>query len=625
MANNVYKIDRSARWSYEKLLLSQPHIQVEGLYLSNNYFKILIPNFETLKSEDGQSLEQWFKNQKAMVSPIKIVGAIGPEDIPIQPRTSLEIAALTGDPLNLGQVIDELNILLGVKFPRYILKTHPPFQGTIVVERELEATERNKLDSSLNSLGLPFDWIIEVGSMPVLKEPNIPDDPMVLMTPRNPKLSHLSQRLRDLVDKDDEFWITSGRKLLASGNPESSDYSEFKKSFYRKDSSLINATAFPPNDIRNHLTLFENTNIVLPLDHFTDQALFGLGLTEDELIDLLVMGRIRIIMSTSTHRYSAPLLEKLIEARPDGVVFPRMLTAALVENTREKFPYLFPIGEVEQRAEYLRALLELQKRVPIELPCKPIDALVNFHKNNWTTFELALNLRGPLFMLTHGAGIYLSEIFSTFSGNDHSLEFGSADLSVNMASMMGATYFPVEGEGWSDRGHSAILAKAYTGGIGTFVSDFHNRLDIVLDGMLSIRKDIPVTDLARSIGSGDIPRLKKHVFEIAYSKNISLDDLKISIDKLNKEVRAIESKQDRLAKWDLLDIASGAVTYSLTKHPILGLFAGILTKRFLREIPELRSKHPLAGASLDSLESLWHKTSPDRVLFARVRKQLTSK
>jgi|GEM_PF-6427328 len=613
--------DRFVRWSYERLCLTQPHVKVEGLYRSGDKFKILVPELSTVKSDDGKVLIEWFQENKAMTSPVSLVDKVSDIDEKYSARSALEMASLAGEPLTINGVYGQVNIRVGTSFPRFVLKDIPPYKGLVIVDRELTEEEKQRLESVLNELQLPMKWEIEVGILPENKGV-VPTDAITLVNSRSRYLENFPASVKQFIERDEQLWVEDGRKVLSGEDISSTRIGGIAEGIRKKDSSLINATTFKPDDIRNHISLFSETNVLMPLSGHENDAFAGLGITENEFLGLIQMGRLRVLLPLSVHRYSSSLLAKIIEVNPSSVIAPRTIATCVFDNARKRFPYIFPSGTLEERVSFLKALLEIRENMPSGVFRSPIDSLISFHKNNWHTLEYTMNHRGMFAMQTHGPEIFISELFKGWIGQDQALEFGYAGVGVGLASTFSSTYFPVEGSGWSDQGHSALLAHIYNRGVGSFLHDSNKRMIEVLDGLLSIRKDVSVIDLAKSLGEGDIARLKKHVFNLAHRDDVSVDELREVVGSINKEIESIEKRKDRLAHWKIFGPAVGVLSAAATSNSIAGILVGAAADGLKGELERVRPKYAAISATLDSLESIWHRTTPDRVLFARVREEI---
>lgn len=618
--------DRWTRWSFDRLRLLQPHIQTHGLFQMEQRFYIQVSNLSEAKARDGKSLSEWFKDNKAMTSPVELSSEVPNGSVKIKDRTPLELASLAGTPRTIADIINELNLLLGIDFPRFRAKDFPPYDGYVEVERQLNDIETIKLNDALKSLQIEINWKIIVKpdfEESTSAEPKLrPEGNIELLTARFPALGRSSKNLQRLMESDEQYWVDSGRRILAGDAPKDSFVpSSWSK---EKNTSILNASTFTTDNIRNHICLFEETNLIFPISQNYQDALGSLGIAENDLVSLAESGKLKIVLPLTVERYPIRVLDQLSEAAPGQILFPRRLTAGLIQNSRKKFPFLFPSCSLEARQQYLRASLEIGDLLA-DTPLKSIfDIYSEFMIDNWPSFEEIYNRRGPLGLQTHGMGALISHFAKKIANQNIFLELGYADLGIGIASALGSTYFPHEGSAsWSDEGVSSLMASVYTGGPGQILSGYQRRLNVVLDGVLSIRKDVPVTELAEAMKSSDINRLRKMAFQMASDKKVSVESISENLKSFNKQIECIESKRERLAKWDIGSvILSVPGTLVGIEQPVIGFVLGLLGQRISKEIPGLRARHPIAGSVIDSLESMILTSHPDKIFLARLRKQI---
>lgn len=625
--------DFYARWSYEKLRLSKPHIETRGLFKSGERYKIHIPSLATFPAKEKGELCKWFSDNKALSSPIVLVASVDSSDKLIKNRTPKEVASLSGEPMTSTEVFGELQMRLGMEFPNFYISDDEVLSASFTTEQPLDDYERVRVKEVLESLQLPVTWNLKV-------EPNLRTtqsnkgkrDFLRLATAKSESFRKTSPRVNQLLQKDEDLWVGEGRAVLSGTPIDDTSVNKLRKKMRRSEGSLLNASIFLPDNIRNHISLFSNTKIVLPLAENQESALLALGMSRKELVELVNLGQLEIIIPYSLERYDLNLIDEILETNPDSVVPPRTVATLLVGNIHEKLPFLFPPGNIDQKQDYLRALNEIVTRLG-GLDSIPFIALSEFHREFWSSFEYTFNQRGAAALYSHGPGVFLANLFGKISDQNLALEFGYADLGVGLSSALKAIYFPHEGsEQWSDEGPSALLASVYKGGYLKKAEDFRNRLETVLDGVLSIRKDVPLIQLATAIGDGDVARLRKHVFELAVTENIPTEKLQTAVTELNKGIKAIEKKKARLSLWNFSGIGIGtamAAGGAMSTNPgfgmIIGAVAGLISTRVLNEIPDIKSRYPLAGGMLDSLESILLRTTPDKVLLARLRKRIRNR
>jgi hypothetical protein len=102
---------RYARWSYERLQLLQPHIDVKGLWAYGDWFYAVCPDLQpNTVTLDGTPLEKWFDDEgKAMGSPTRLVSSAPPGASLVPERTIEERIDMIGYPLTVRNIISKRN------------------------------------------------------------------------------------------------------------------------------------------------------------------------------------------------------------------------------------------------------------------------------------------------------------------------------------------------------------------------------------------------------------------------------------------------------------------------------------------------------------------------------------
>jgi hypothetical protein len=302
-----------ARWSYERLLLLQPQIQVTGLWKKDDWFYAICPDLSNeLRASDGSQLIQWFDHfGRAAGSPIRLA-AQQPQGATLVPeRTPDEVATLVGHPLTVRDMFTQLAMVLPKTFPDFDFNTSPP-KAFVYVPRPLSQDEEECLRGVFSRYGLALHIEIIVDKerfeSPKAFRYGIQGDIDLIAGRCLPK--SMGHDLKLAWEGDEDFWVENRKRVLASGLQVA--HQVLPESFRARSSCcLVNAMGFPPRNMRTYITLYRRVIIVMPLSSRYPDALNALRVAENDLIELATRGRLQFVLPQSLDRYPMSLLEQL--------------------------------------------------------------------------------------------------------------------------------------------------------------------------------------------------------------------------------------------------------------------------------------------------------------------------
>lgn len=138
------------RITYEKLIISQPHIRFRGLWKKGLDFYILCKEpVNTLKAADNTQLTDWFNDNKIAGCPVELINELptDAEEVPV--RTPDEAVNLVDD---LGTLRDEyvtLSLSLPEEFPDFSFEIDVETRTAIVfTSRILTIQEKGQLEAA---------------------------------------------------------------------------------------------------------------------------------------------------------------------------------------------------------------------------------------------------------------------------------------------------------------------------------------------------------------------------------------------------------------------------------------------------------------------------------------------
>jgi hypothetical protein len=457
-------------------------------------------------------------------------------------RTADELAIGAGEPLTARQLIVYLHLLLPPNFPNFVLADDSG-AAKLRVPRALTEDENGRVREAWEKLKLPFPYSVEVvaGLDPSSAQFRWPKDQGDLDLIPSRRLKSELGPLKALVDEDDSYWSESRIDLLTSTKL-TRPIDVLPSDFVPPGTHcLVNASAFPAANIRNYLTLYDAVFLVAPLRGLLDEQCAALGITADELVKLVILGRVRLLLPQPIDRYDRGWLQEVAEAAPQNVIASRRLAAATVLDTRRRWPLFYPPMGISDRHAVLAAICAiLDKMAPG--PSRSLwEAILDTIRSSWTNADNMLNERGAQATAVYGVPSLVASMYEKSKGKDLRLELWAAGASVEWASALGASVFPTVTEGYDEESACEMIASILAAQTGKNVPTVDSTVFRVLDGILSIDNDIPVLAFAKEFGSGDIARLRALVLEMA-RWNQEPTFLQEAIEKFNADVRSVEKR-----------------------------------------------------------------------------------
>ncbi|MEW5762506.1 MAG: hypothetical protein AB1776_04830 [Bacillota bacterium] len=560
-------------------------------------------------------MTEWFDSNKVIAVPVKLVDRApeGAEEVAL--RSLEERIRMSGEPRTKRQLFADLALELPSGFPPFDLRDGP--EGIILeVTRELTGEEVEHLNRAIVRLGITFPITVEV--VPELSRKEItfryPEGQGDIdLIPSRCLSSKYSPRLRRLWEEDEEFWVEHRFALLGTGVTD-------KLTFFptgweeRQSRCLVDASVFPPHNIRNYLSLYRQVAITAPLAGQEEHVLRALGVTQNELRELVDLGRVKLLFPQSIDRYPLRLLELVAEARPGSLLFSRRIAALTVCDTRLRFPLLYPPLELPERRALLHELWKLHSNTRDEWMATFLRTLIGELSRIWSYAEAMLHTRGALATGALGLGPIIAETLYNQGGPDLRVELYASAYPVEWAGAVQANVIPVSLENYSLDVFYQLLANCYSGVPREWNARQYVPENFVVERILAIGQDVPVVDFARSFGGGDVDRFRDLVNRISH-ESANPEGVAEVIEKFNSAVRAYERRSMRLREWDLkgllLDVGGACVP-----------FGGWIGGQLLKAIERSRAKYAALGAVLDRLTALMYRERPETILVARMRRNL---
>lgn len=607
----------NSRWSYERLLLSQPHVGTAGLWTLDGHWYAVVPRLaEGLRSADGKPLEEWFSQNKSLTSPVQLCTEAPPGAFRVPDRTASEIALGQGDPLTVLDVLDDLALMLPRTFPDFRLTSGP--EGVAVrTAMPLSAVQEGAFRSSFEKLGTNLPLLeVRAGTqaeMRVELTPLARGHALDLIVSR--RLSGaISKDLTELVEEDEDLWMQNREALFAGGQVELGTV--FPRPLRESQSRcLVDASVFKPSNIRTFLPIYEHVLLIAPLLERQPEALAGLQISEEEMVALARDGRLLLLLPQSLDRYRVDTLARIAAEAPEALVLSRRLATLSVMESRRRLPFLHPGVSIRERGEFLSGLGALQGEEQIR---SLAWGLAKALSSVWANAEQGFHRRGAMASYGWGAGAVMAAVVSAIRGRDYWFELNSAAAPVEWAAALRATLFPGELERYSSHGASELCASLYSG-VPTQV-DRAGDVELALQGLLSVNNDAPLGDVVEAFRGADVDRLRRLIANIT---DASPEEIAEGVRAFNESVRRFERRTERLKELDVAALAGVLGTALAPAEARLYVGLGAWTLKALVQ-GRFTLGHGNTAELLDKLRAVNSWTRADVVMVSRLRRALRS-
>jgi hypothetical protein len=237
----------------------------------------------------------------------------------------------------------------------------------ILVGDAIAQPDEAKLVAFVENLGLPLPTAEVVVTEPsseagvaTAATKRLPDLPMRIRAPRARPTAPA------FVRADDQFWFEN-LNAAATGVLSPDRFPGLEPGAFR---CFADFTVGRHLNLRQSLLLYDQIYCSLPLAEEHNAFLAHQGLTEDDLLTLVVAGRLKIVSTQPEERLRLPFLEAVAERRPDAIMGRRaaaLLLLADVAQTADRYRLRDPV--------HYPALRELSEAIAPSLGLTPPSLL----------------------------------------------------------------------------------------------------------------------------------------------------------------------------------------------------------------------------------------------------------
>jgi hypothetical protein len=628
----LFTLRDTARWFYDHLVCLHPQLAFYGVWSQAHEFFVAVDASEMPLASDGRPLDDWIRWNRPMPLVVRVHLGDPPPGVELLPRRdAFEAAWGCGRSRTLSSLWQDLTMWLPVDFPDFKLWDEP---GRAFLEpaHPLSMPESDALAIALQRLGVGLS--VEVVSPGTLEtnfkhaEPlrsriyvakaESGQTPGTLLGARTLRARGFAKAVIDLADQDEAVWRSDGDQIWVDSALSAATFRSADQGSAR---CFVPASSFEPGDIRNYLSIYDKVVLSPPLETTQERVLAALGISTEELGQLIARKRVELALPHSIERYDPRLLAVAHEADPLAIIGPRRLSIMCVLETRRRVPLIFPLLSPGERGDLLHSLYLAASHLDSEKQ-DSVRWLASTLSECWSTQEDFIRERGVLGLSGAGVGRLVSALVQRVLGRNLFLEITAASQDVEIAAALDAAVFPVDRPTYSQVGHSRLLAEVFSGFQSTELGPDQKHLNVVLDGLFGISSDIPVLEVADAFTGSDVARLRKMILSVT-SQELDIDELHETIVKYNAEAMRFAGRRDRLRRLDaggllLVGVGAAALDPNLASAPVL--LAGIAyIKGRLRDAG---ASSRLVGFLSDAIDGVARATRPRAVLINRIAERL---
>lgn len=622
--------DHYARWSYEQLLLRQPHIEFRGLWRLGHLHFIVCPQIETAKTAEGTDLRPWFNhNCRVITAPVQLVASSPPDAEQVPERSATDYAALSGAPRTRRDILVDLGIALPSPFPAFTLQesghdilllTKQPLTPEQIEQARLAYASLGcypRLDFHVNS-----EWDIDQDAFR-----NKSGQGDIDLIPSRHLPGSCGQALRSLVEEDEQFWADNKNEVLTTFHVGATALLPDQWVSPKKLGCFVDATVFQTENIRTYLSLYDTVHLALPLENTFEANCRAMGITQKELCELVETDRLKVVLPQPIDRYPVDWINEVADAAPQNLLLSRRLAAATIADARRRVPILYPPLGPAERYRLLHAAAAHAEALAGSAKKEYLIRFVAQLGQVWSQAEWSVQSRGAMGTGPLGIGSLAAAIYQEAAGQDLRLEFWTAAQKVEWAAVLGSHAFPFFSEGYNETAACDLVASIYNPPLGKQHMVARPTELSAITGLLAVDNRVSVIEFAKEFSSATIRRLRDIVLRLTYD-NPSPENLAEAIQSFNAEVHHYEKRPDRLTKLNIVGVvsagalAAGDIAPSLqTVVPLAGVLLGFVLNCIIDEVPR-RYANP--GRIIDFLNSaLTGRAHAGAVLVARVRKDVS--
>lgn len=605
--------------SYETFLLTQYQVNSQGLYYYQGRYFICCPeiNQDTL-ALDGSNVHQWFRMHKIMSTNLVLVNQLPEGAIKIDDQLADSVPLDSGYLVTNADIEYECDLLIPKLFPDYkVVIAHPT---KIVFGEEVSEEGFAELRRIFADAKFQVPIVFENDTALVL-----PGKPRInffqtILTYRQSK-STLSPAIAAAWEADEDTWLTV-RNQVMSENP--GDKNPFKPASFDGDSlrCLIDCSYGTPDNIRNYLTMYEQVCIVAPIAKMQEQALSNLGISPDELKELVKLNKVQLLLPKSIEHYEQSLLQDLLDIRKDNLHFTRSVSTMTIMEMRKRNPFLFPAIPIEEKQALLHAVDQsTASSVADEQLRQLIRSTISDTGNAWVRYPNWINQLDSAMLSRFGTANLIRSMLEFHTKKDFKAVFDLSAPAVEWEAATGSILIPATIEGYDTAPISGLVADVYSGTPSEdWVLQDRSIANFTAENILTISQYLPVLELATTFNGAEISRFRKLVLDITRHQQTQ-EGLQETIEAYNHFVKQYEKNKDNLASWNIKGFVLGLIGKGITGVPMPSWLLGHVLKQTMK----FGGKDPRLAKTIETIEANLQGSIPDAVMISKMRDKVKKK
>jgi len=319
-----------------------------------------------------------------------------------------------------------------------------------------------------------------------------------------------------------------------------------------KNKCFVDASVFPRNNIREYISLYDTVIIAIPLiDAHRNQSFYDIfKINKIELLELVRRGRIKFVAFQNLQRYDSAFLADVLSVDSECVLFSRRLAAASLLAIREKTGLFGIAFDSDTQYKILKEFYNSNNDA--------LKILAESLSNNIAFLEYGINQRGALDVSQFCGANFAAQIYKS-RGFDYSIELMTSSMSLEFSLGLGAHHFPFDHVDYSEVNACKILNGIYNGVHQSNNEIREVEIQSLLSNILTINNDMNALELDDILSKYNRRMIPAILEEYA---NLTPEELSFKMYLLNKEIKKIESRKEKLAILDLsgfTPVVAGAV------------------------------------------------------------------
>lgn len=427
-----------------------------------------------------------------------------------------------------------------------------------------------------------------------------------------------SKAAQQLIAQDEDVWRSFlGQRINVHPEKQRSEKPALDNLFKVQQFSCLFDMA-DCSDVRlsELLTIYDRVDLIP--DRNSPDWLSRHGLSVDDLMQLVTLGRCRVILPYGAEECRADILDGLASINTNSPVLSRELAARTFLQGQAKDPLLFGPFSAKQKSIVLNAIQSISSN-------DALRAITASYGQMFINQNYEFMLNGAMASVNFGMGAHLAELLSRMKGVDARIELGIAGAGVEWAMALGSSWIPRSfGEGYDETLNSHLVASFISRTRGEQVDPVTSRLHALTEGLLAV-SGVPPLEVARNFNGTAVTQFRKIARRLMHQAPTQ-EEMIECIEKINQETRHFERRIENLKNWrldTLPGIAIGGAVDS-TIGPFLG-FGGSIVASWLLSLIEDRIPSRISSSFVEIKETMLGLAlapSQDAVVVSRSSRKL---